>query len=197
MERYSILLVDDEMVIRETLGADLKNMGYKVQVVESGEEAISLLKENNGYGQFDLVITNLMLPGIDGTVVLKEVKKVSSGILVILLTGYGDLETVIDSIRLHADDYIMKPCKSKDLQFRIKRCFERYELKKKLKFYEDMLKVCCVCNKIKESKTDKPEDKEEWINWNDYISNKGNITITHSYCPECFEKAEKPACLGT
>ena len=190
MKRYSVLLVDDEMVIRESLGADLKKMGYKVSVSDSGEEAISLIKENNGYGQFDLVITNLMLTGINGTEVLKEAKKVSSEILVILLTGYGGLEIAIDCIRLHADDYIMKPCRSKDLQFRIKHCFERYELKKKIKFYEDMLKVCCCCSKIKDNTSGKQKDKE-WVDWNDYMGFKAKIKISGSYCPECLEKAEK------
>jgi len=183
MKKYSVLFVDDQIVIRETLGVDLAKMGYKVKLAENGEEAIALIKENSGYSQFDMVITNFMMTGINGMEVLKEVKDNSSETLVILLTGYGGLETVIDSIRLHVDDYILKPCKSKDLQFRIKRCFERYELKKKIKLYEDMLKVCCVCNKVEEG-------KEEWPAWDDYISDKGKITITHSYCTECLEKAE-------
>lgn len=186
MKKYSVLFVDDEMIIRETLGADLAKMGYKVKLAENGEEAIKLIKKNRGYNKFDMVITNFMMTGINGMEVLKEVRKNSSDTLVILLTGYGGLETVINSIRLHVDDYILKPCKSKDLQFRIKRCFERYELKKKLKLYEDMLKVCCVCNKIKEEK----EGKEKWVDWGDYISNKGHVTITSSYCSECLLDAE-------
>ncbi len=193
MKRYSILFVDDEMVIRETLGADLAKMGYKVELAKSGEEAIALIKKNSGYMQFDMVITNLMMTGVNGMEVLKEVRNNSSEAMVILLTGYGGIETVIDSIRLHVDDYILKPCKSKDLQFRIKRCFERYELKKKVKLYEDMLKVCSLCNKIKESKDgkeDKQKGKGEWIGWHDYISNKGDVMITHCYCPDCLEKAE-------
>ena len=78
--------------------------------------------------KFDLVITDLMMPGIDGFGVLKAVKKLAPQTSVIILTGYGDMRAAIDALRLGADDFTLKPCEVDELVFRIRRCLEKQSL---------------------------------------------------------------------
>jgi PAS domain S-box-containing protein len=120
----SILFVDDETVIRKSLTRELRAEQFIVTAVSSGSEAISALQET----KFDLVITDLMMEGIDGFGVLKAVKNVAPLTSVIILTGYGDMRSAIDALRLGADDFTLKPCEVEELVFRIQRCLEKQSL---------------------------------------------------------------------
>jgi PAS domain S-box-containing protein len=128
MSEISILFVDDEKLIRNSFARELRAEGFKVTAVADGSEAI----EEVGRTQFDLVITDLMMPGIDGFGVLKAVKKRVPQTSVIILTGYGDLRAAIDALRLGADDFSLKPCEVDELVFRIRRCLEKQSLLQKL-----------------------------------------------------------------
>ena len=97
---------------------------FAVTAVADGSEAIDDLEKT----QFDLVITDLMMPGVDGFGVLKAVKKHVPQTSVIILTGYGDLRAAIDALRLGADDFSLKPCEIDELVFRIRRCLEKQSL---------------------------------------------------------------------
>lgn len=120
----SILFVDDEDVIRKSFQRELQMEGFAVTVAAGGEEAIGALEKDT----FDLVITDLMMPGIDGFGVLKAAKKLAPLTSVIILTGYGDMTSAIDALRLGADDFTLKPCEVEELVFRIRRCLERRTL---------------------------------------------------------------------
>ena len=120
----SILFVDDEDVIRKSFQRELQVEGFQVTVAAGGEEAIGALEK----GVYDLVITDLMMPGIDGFGVLKAAKKLAPLTSVIILTGYGDMTSAIDALRLGADDFTLKPCEVEELVFRIRRALERRTL---------------------------------------------------------------------
>ncbi len=120
----SILFVDDEDVIRKSLSRNLREEHFTVTAVADGSEAISALQER----QYELVITDLMMAGIDGLDVLKAVKKLAPLTSVIILTGYGDMRSAIDALRLGADDFTLKPCEVEELVFRIRRCLEKRNL---------------------------------------------------------------------
>ena len=124
MTETSILLVDDEDVIRKSLAKELREEHFTVTALSNGNEAISALHD----GQFDLVITDLMMTGIDGFGVLKAVKDMAPLTSVIILTGYGDMRSAIDALRLGADDFTLKPCEVDELVFRIRRCLEKRSL---------------------------------------------------------------------
>lgn len=188
MGNHSILFVDDEQIIRESIGYDLKKIGYDVALAESGEQAVELLSGRTVETQFDLVITDLMMEGISGIEVLKETKRINPATMVIILTGYGSLDTAIDSIGAEVDDYILKPCKSKDFSFRIARCLERLDFQKKIKIYETFLPVCSVCKKIRDDEGKEP-GTGAWIAWETFMRQKAKIDVTHGYCPECYAKA--------
>ena len=124
MASIAILFVDDEKLIRNSFSRNLRTEGFTVVAVESGSEAIKALED----GQYDLVITDLMMPGIDGFGVLKAAKKLAPQTSVIILTGYGDMRSAIDALRLGADDFTLKPCEIEELVVRIRRCLEKQSL---------------------------------------------------------------------
>lgn len=186
MTKKTILVVDDEEIIRKTISKDLREEGYGVMTSENGESAIAKMKHHT----FSMVITDLMMKGLDGIQVLKHAKNVDPGIPVIILTGFGDINSAIDAIRLGADDYLLKPSDIDDLLFRMSQCFEKQELKKKIKLYENILPICSVCKKIRDD-TGKEHGKGDWINVEEYFTLKNGIAFSHGYCKQCHEKAMK------
>lgn len=128
MNGVTILFADDEKLIRHSFTRDLRAEGYQVTAVASGNEAINALQDE----QYDLVITDLMMPDIDGFGVLKAAKRLAPQTSVIILTGYGDMQSAIETLRLGADDFTLKPCKIDELVFRIQRCLEKRSLLQQL-----------------------------------------------------------------
>lgn len=123
MTELSILFVDDEELIRKSFTRELREEHFAVTAVDSGDKAIDLLKNN----RYDLVITDLLMPGIDGLGVLKAVKEYAPQTSVII-TGYGDMHSAIEALRLGADDFAIKPCEIEEVVFRIRRCQEKQSL---------------------------------------------------------------------
>ena len=124
----AILFVDDEEVIRKSFVRELEMEGFTVNAVAGGEEAIDALRAHG----YDIVVTDLMMPGIDGFGVLKAAKQLAPLTGVIILTGYGDMGSAIDALRLGADDFTLKPCEIEELIFRIRRCLEKRSLLQRL-----------------------------------------------------------------
>ncbi len=183
MRNKSILIVDDEAILLQSIAKDLEQEKFSVTKAASGEEAIALLKDN----QFDLVVTDLVMSGLDGIQVLKEAKKKNSLTGVIVLTGYGDMTSAIDALRLGADDYLLKPCEPDELLIRIQRCLEKQEAFQKIKSYENILPICMYCKSIRDDIITKP-GKGKWMPMEDYIHTKSGTDISHGCCPECYEK---------
>ena len=186
MRKYSILLVDDDPLITKATGDDLKEKGYEVTTVNSGEKAIELLEN----ATFDLIITDLIMGPIDGIGVLKRGKEISSETMVMILTGFGDMASAIDALRSEADDYILKPCEPEEMYFRVSKCLEKLERKRKLKLYEDILPVCCVCKKIRDDSGMAP-NTGNWIQMENYIRDMGGVDVTTTFCPECAKKEKE------
>jgi len=181
---YNILLVDDDSFIINAIAPALEREGYKVTTAECGETAIDRLKSNS----YDLVLTDLVMDPVDGIAVLKTAKKIHPEIPVIILTGYGDMTSAVEALRLKADDYLLKPCELEEIFIKLARCFEELELKRKIKIYEKMLPVCCVCKKIRDDRGKEP-GRGDWMQMELYIQNKAKVKVTSTYCPECAQKA--------
>ena len=180
MEKYNILLVDDDPYILEGIGADLESQGFDLTEASSGDSALELLAQNS----FDLVITDLVMENVDGIQVLKEAKTLNPDTMVILLTGYGNMTSAIEALRHEADDYLLKPCESAELLHRINQCQEKAALRQKLKLYQKLLPMCCVCKKIRDDRQTEP-GKGQWVAVEQFIHDKANLDITSSYCPDC------------
>ena len=183
MTNKSILLVDDEEIILNSIRADLRNEKYDVTLATSGEEAIAKFKEY----QFDLIVTDLMMSGVDGIKVLKEAKKSNPEVGVIILTGFGDMTSAIDALRSGADDYLLKPCDTDELIIRIDRCLKSKERDKRIKFYEKFLPICATCKSIRDDRGKEP-GKKEWFSIEQFLGQEGNFCMTHCICPECYKK---------
>ncbi len=184
--KHQILLVDDDPLILKGFGNDLEGKGYHVTTAKSGKKAIEWLNKT----PFDLVITDLVMDQMNGIEVLKRSKEINPDTMVIILTGYGDMTSAIDALRLDADDYLLKPCESEEIYFRVNRCLERLALKRKIKLYETILPVCCMCKKIRDDAGKEP-GSGKWIKMEDYFEDKAQIMVTSTYCPECLKKAEE------
>ncbi len=100
-----ILVVDDEESIRDLLKLVLTGEGYSVVTASGGEEAIGYLEAQ----RFDLVITDLVMPTVNGVEVLRAAKRIAPNFPVIVITGYPSVETVTKLVRLGAGDYLTKP----------------------------------------------------------------------------------------
>jgi DNA-binding response OmpR family regulator len=182
-KKYNLLLVDDDPFILEGIGEDLEQRGYRVTRVNSGDKAVDLLQQT----AFDLVITDLVMERVDGIQVLKKTKEIDSTIMVIVLTGFGDMLSAIEALRSQADDYMLKPCESSEMFFRVERCLEKLELARKIHLYQKILPMCCVCKKIRDD-TGKVPGRGEWIPVEQFIHDKAQLDITSSYCPECAHR---------
>jgi DNA-binding response OmpR family regulator len=100
-----ILVVDDEEMIRFFLTDVLSGEGYEVTTVSDGQEAVTLLEQEG----FDLIITDMVMPGLNGIEVLRAAKRIDPQRPVIVITGYPSVETVRRLVKLGADDYVTKP----------------------------------------------------------------------------------------
>ncbi|MHC5081793.1 MAG: sigma-54-dependent transcriptional regulator [Planctomycetota bacterium] len=100
-----MLLADDEKTIRLTLGDDLEGAGHTVTVVDDGREASRILEQET----FDVLISDIKMPGMTGIELLEKVKQKTPDTEVILITGFGTIESAVEAMRLGAYDYILKP----------------------------------------------------------------------------------------
>ncbi len=118
MESMKILVVDDEAHIREMIKKGLSQMGgYSVEVAQNGKEAIEKLEKDI----FDLVLTDIKMPEMDGLELLKNIKGTRPEMMVILMTAYGSIETAVEAMKIGANDYITKPINFDDLLIHISK----------------------------------------------------------------------------
>ncbi len=111
MKDKSILIVDDEKLIIETMCDDLRNEGYRVDFAYDGKRALDLFTIN----RHNLIITDLEMRGMGGNELVQNIKDIDSDVKVIILTGYGTRESAIESLRLKVDDFFLKPYERKEL----------------------------------------------------------------------------------
>jgi DNA-binding response OmpR family regulator len=111
MEHIRVLVVDDELFVGELLKEYLSIIGYEVTAVSNGEDALSSIQRSQPH----IVILDIRMPGMGGMEVLKKIKDKNSAIGVIMLSAYGDPETVNEALRLGADHYLQKPMNLKHL----------------------------------------------------------------------------------
>ena len=137
MKGSKILLVDDEAVFTTNMGKLLTNRGYKVTAANSGDAAIQALEKEN----FDVVVLDLKMPGMDGLATLKEIKKLGLFTETLILTGHGSIDTALEAIKLGAYDYLTKPCEIDDLMGKIEGAWQKKEGVEKKEMKEKMQKV--------------------------------------------------------
>lgn len=116
----SILVVDDEENVRITTAAILEQEGYELDTASDGHEALNKIKN----GDFDLVLTDLRMEGLDGHALLQEICSKHPNVVTVVLTGYASIESSIDALRCGVYDYLVKPCVVDDLKLTVRRALE-------------------------------------------------------------------------
>lgn len=116
-----VLIVDDDADVCEYLELLLSKEGYETASVTDPKKAVETLKAGN----FHLVILDLMMPGMDGTQVLQEIRKVDDDVAVIIFTGYPSVDTAISSLQHQASDYLKKPFRLHEFKEAVKRTLQR------------------------------------------------------------------------
>jgi DNA-binding NtrC family response regulator len=121
MEKFSVLIVDDEEDFVETIVKRLRSKGLEAEGVHRGLEALELLEDTD----FDVCVLDVRMPGMDGIETLREMKKKKPSMEVIMLTGHGSVESGIQGLQLGAYNYVMKPVPFPDLLQQIQQAYER------------------------------------------------------------------------
>ncbi|MCJ7589590.1 MAG: response regulator, partial [Candidatus Aminicenantes bacterium] len=119
-----IHIIDDEPVIQDVLGQFLSSESYEVEISANGAEALA---KHDG-GGFDLVLLDLLMPGMDGLEVLRELRKVDPWVVVVILTAYASVESAISAMKSGAYDYIQKQFKHDELLLTIQRGLDHKRL---------------------------------------------------------------------
>jgi signal transduction histidine kinase/FixJ family two-component response regulator len=140
MNKEKILLVDDEEGIRKVLGISLSDIGYTVYTAENGEEAFKIFEEVNP----PIVLTDIKMPGMDGIELLKKIKETSPNTEVIMISGHGDMDLAIKSLKYEAVDFVTKPINDDALEIALKRAHEKISMEKRLKEYTENLEALVI-----------------------------------------------------
>jgi DNA-binding NtrC family response regulator len=119
-----VLVVDDEMIVCESCKRILEEEGYEVEMALSGQEAFQKMKED----PFDIVITDLKMPGVDGMEVLNVFRKEYPDAVIIMITGFSTVETAVEAMKLGAFDYIPKPFTPDEVSIVVKKALEKRSL---------------------------------------------------------------------
>jgi DNA-binding response OmpR family regulator len=121
MKGKSVLIVDDEKNIRLTLSQALEVLGVETDEAANGEEALAKLEKK----EFDLILLDLKMPGMDGMEVLRRVREIRPDIRVIILTAYGTVESAVEAMKLGAADFIQKPFAPEEIRALVSRVMDR------------------------------------------------------------------------
>ncbi len=132
-----ILLVDDEVVFTTNMSRLLDNRGYRSTAVNSGAEAIRELEDKD----FDVVVLDLKMPGMDGLATLKEIKKLGLFVQTLILTGHGSIDSALEAVKLGAYDYLTKPCEIDELVDKIEGAWDKKDDLQKKDMQEKVQKV--------------------------------------------------------
>lgn len=137
MTGHSILLVDDEEGIRKMLAMVLLDLGYEVLSAGSGEDALTQFREHRPH----VVVTDIRMPGMDGIEVLSNVKAASPETEVIMITGHGDMDVAIHSLKNGASDFLTKPVNLDLLENALRSACEKVTLRAELKAHTENLEA--------------------------------------------------------
>ncbi len=137
-----ILIVDDEKNVRLTLKRCLDEEGFDIDIAINGEEALKEILSNN----YDLVLLDLKMPGMDGMEVLREVREKSNNVNIIIITAYGTVEKAVEAMKLGVIDFLSKPFTPEDIRKIVKSVLKRPDLKEsRLESFEDYIEYAKAC----------------------------------------------------
>jgi two-component system response regulator AtoC len=128
MPKYRILIVDDDRLLQESINDVLKDK-FDTMIAGTGETAVKMLKKH----PFDLVLLDIMLPGMDGIETLRAIRNIDVEVAVIMMTAYEDIKSVIKTMKMGAYDYLVKPLDIEELEVIIEKALDNLNLKRELR----------------------------------------------------------------
>ncbi len=134
-EKYSILIVDDEQVVRDSLVHWFTEEGYEVEAAASAPEALSRLASR----ELDLVIADIRMPGMDGLELLEKIRSEQLDTSVIIMTGYASVEGAVRALKQGAFDYVTKPFDPDELSVAVRNALEQHRLKRENRLLRQQL----------------------------------------------------------
>lgn len=133
--RKSILIVEDEQLLRESLAELLRDEGYQVTQAGDGRQARELVLQQ----PFDLVLTDIRMPEMDGMTLLSHIQQIAPQTPVVVITAFGTVESAVSAMRRGAADYLLKPVQFEDVLLRVKRALEFGEIRRDRRFLTEQL----------------------------------------------------------
>jgi two-component system nitrogen regulation response regulator NtrX len=128
--KMRVLIVDDDSSLADFLGQFLEEMKFRVEIVSSGEEALSVLDR---IGEVDMALVDFRLPGMDGLETIKRIREISPDTVTMVITGLPTLDSSIRAMRLGASDYILKPFNLNDVATAVRKAMKEREIKFEIK----------------------------------------------------------------
>ncbi|MHC4973414.1 MAG: sigma-54-dependent transcriptional regulator [Planctomycetota bacterium] len=125
MSKANILIVDDDPLVADSLAVFLRRRHYEVVVETDSHRALKVLRDKT---PIDLLLSDVNMPGLDGFALLKEARKVDANLVVVLLTGYGTIESAVKAMREGAEDYVTKPVIDEEMLLTVERALKRRSL---------------------------------------------------------------------
>ncbi|NII54059.1 sigma-54 dependent transcriptional regulator [Luteibacter sp. SG786] len=133
MTAKRILVVDDEAKMRRILELSLKSMGHDVEQASDGQEALAILET----GSFDLVLTDLRMPRLDGIGLLRALREADNDIPVIVMTAYGTIETAVAAMKVGAADYVIRPFEMETIEMAVTRALTMQVVQRENRFLKE------------------------------------------------------------
>jgi len=198
MVQLPVLVADDEPVSRTVVSAMLKKAGYPVILASDGEQAWQKLDAADSPS---LALLDWEMPGLQGPEVVERIRNRASQAptYVILLTSRDSSADIVRGLRAGADDYVTKPANEDELIARVNvgarvvqlqialadRVRSLEEALANVKALQTLLPMCAYCKSIR-------NDQNYWEKVETYFSQHSNVSFTHSYCPNCYERFVRP-----
>ena len=123
-EKFKILVVDDEKIVRDSTGEWLKEEGFSVATADSGHSALEMMQED----EFNMMITDIKMPGMDGVELLANAKQVTPNLCVIMMTAYAEVDSAVDAMKQGALDYLTKPFDPDVLISMVLKVYHEFEI---------------------------------------------------------------------
>jgi phosphoserine phosphatase RsbU/P len=198
MVPLQVLVADDEPVSRTVVSAMLKKAGYPVILANDGEQA---WKKLDSVDSPSLALLDWEMPGLQGPEVVQRIRSraTQTPTYVILLTSRDSSADIVQGLRAGADDYVTKPANEDELIARVNvgarvvqlqlaledRVRSLEEALANVKALQTLLPMCAYCKSIR-------NDQNYWEKVETYFSQHSNVSFTHSYCPNCYERFVRP-----
>ncbi|MFM8533030.1 MAG: response regulator transcription factor [Acidimicrobiia bacterium] len=198
MVPWQVLVADDEPVSRTVVGAMLKKAGYPVLFAPDGEQAWQHLNTDDPPA---IALLDWEMPGLQGPEIVQRVRarESSTPTYVILLTSRDSSADIVQGLRAGADDYVTKPANEDELLARVnvgtrvvqlqtalaERVRSLEEALANVKALQTLLPICAYCKSIR-------NDQNYWEKVETYFTQHSNVSFTHSYCPNRYERFVRP-----